>query len=146
MVVAVATSLQPALQRVRQCRAVRCAAAAAGAPQKQRGSSSAPSRSTAQPRRGGRRGGGGGGGSGGERVEVESAPSWRVFEVAVPVEADPGKDDFDVHAPLLAALARKLGIRGGSSDGSPPIAADAVCIVRKSFDARSVQRSGEATG
>lgn len=76
---------------------------------------------------------------------MESAPAWRVFEVAVPADADPGKDDFTVHDQLLAALARKLGIRGGG-DGSSAIPAEAVRIVRKSFDARNVQRSGETSG
>lgn len=65
--------------------------------------------------------------------------------MAVPADADPGKDDFTLHNQLLAALARKLGIRGGG-DGSPAIPADAVRIVRKSFDARNVQRSGETSG
>ncbi|PRW58781.1 proton phosphate symporter [Chlorella sorokiniana] len=60
--------------------------------------------------------------------------------------ASAGKEDFNVHEPLLAALARKLGIRGGGDGGGPAIPADAVRVVRKSFDARNVQRSGEATG
>lgn len=64
----------------------------------------------------------------------------------MPADADPGKDDFGVHDPLLAALARKLGIRGGRDESSPAIPAEAVRIVRKSFDARNVQRSGEAVG
>ena len=42
----------------------------------------------------------------------------------MPADADPGKDDFGVHDPLLAALARKLGIRG-SGDGSAATAAAA---------------------
>ena len=65
----------------------------------------------------------------------------------MPADADPGKDDFSVHPQLLAALARRLGIRGRSGEGpQPAIPADTVRIVRKSFDARSVQRSGEAAG
>ncbi len=143
-----AISVTAAVQLRAQPAAVR-AAAAPGAPQRQR---SATSRGSLKQRSaqtgGGRRGGGSGsGGGGGERLDLECSPAWRVFEVAVPADIDTGKDDFTVHEPLLAALARKLGVRSkGGSSNSPAIAADAVRIVRKSFDARNVQRSGEASG
>ncbi|KAI7842970.1 hypothetical protein COHA_003375 [Chlorella ohadii] len=149
MAVSVAAAVQLRAQPARRSRAATCAAATPGAPQRQR---SAASRISLNQRGaqtgGGRRGGGSGGGSGGgERLDVDCCPAWRVFEVAVPADIDPGKDDFDVHDALLAALARKLRVRSrGGSGGSPAIAADAVRIVRKSFDARNVQRSGEVAG
>lgn len=72
---------------------------------------------------------------------METAPAWRVFGVSVPADQDPGKDDYGVHAPLLAALSKKLGVRSGSI-GLP---AEAVRVVRKSFDARS-SKGGEPAG
>jgi hypothetical protein len=64
---------------------------------------------------------------------------WRVFEVAVPVADDPGKDDcLSVHYALLDALRRKLNCRAEAQ-----IPAEAVAVVRKSFDARSIRGSGK---
>lgn len=99
-----------------------------------------------QPKRGGGRrqqrrpGGGGGSTGGGDWLDVESAPAWRVMNVSVPADADPGKDDYSVHLALLAALAKKLGARGAAE--LPP---EAVRLVRKSFDARSEVRGAQAT-
>lgn len=84
--------------------------------------------------------GGGGAGSSSGWCEVESAPAWRVFGVSVPAEEDPGKDDYTtVHFQLLAALARKLRVRGGTS-----LPAAAVRVVRKSFDARKARDGAPA--
>lgn len=135
-----------------------CPAAAAAAP----GVSSTAQKSDDTPankqkRRRNSQGGGGGrrpgsGGSSGSSTswaDVESAPAWRVFGVSVPADQDPGKDSFGVHPALLAALARKLGIRAGSSSGASggglALPDSAVRVVRKSFDARSGKGSG-ATG
>lgn len=85
------------------------------------------------PGGGGRRPGGGGGG---ERLDVETAPAWRVFGVSVAADDDPGKDDFGVHPALLEALARKL------PKASAALPAEAVRVVRKSFDARPTTKTG----
>lgn len=69
-----------------------------------------------------------------------------MFGVSVPADQDPGKDSFGVHPALLAALARKLGIRAGSrSGGGEALPDSAVRVVRKSFDARS-SKGGDTTG
>ena len=122
------------------------------------------SQGQAQRRRPGGSGSGSGGGSGGERFAVDSAPAWRVF-VNVPATQDPGKDDYTVHPALLAMLSKKLGVRapskaasdssegaGGGSDDStakaataPPLPAEAVRVVRKSFDART-SKGGDPAG
>ena len=55
-----------------------------------------------------------------------------------------------MHPQLLAAVAKKLGVRrsGGGEGGeaasaaAPALPADAVRIVRKSFDARSATKTG----
>jgi hypothetical protein len=54
-----------------------------------------------------------------------------VFGVVVPADDDPGKDDYiSVHPALLAALARKLGLRGGKSlpAGASPPSDAAACL------------------
>lgn len=60
--------------------------------------------------------------------------SWRLFGVKVAASADPGKDDFEVHAALMAAIMKRLGIRDAGKIQSLPAR-----IVRKSFDARPKQ-------
>lgn len=60
-----------------------------------------------------------------------SEPVWRLFGVKVPASLDPGKSDFSVHPALLAAITRRLGLL--NPDQLP---AEAVSLVRKSFDAR----------
>eukprot|EP00897_Mesotaenium_endlicherianum_P007845 jgi/Mesen1/7089/ME000369S06416 len=55
---------------------------------------------------------------------------WRIFNVEVPATIDPGKDDFDLHPALLTAVATRLGCK------AELLAAPAVRLVRKSFDAR----------
>lgn len=92
-----------------------------------------------QPKGGRRKQGGSGGGS----------SIWRVFNVDVPLEDDPGKSHTGVHDSLLAALQAKL--RGaqrkgpkaaakGSAKGSLSIDAEDVRVVRKSLDARLKRR------
>lgn len=59
------------------------------------------------------------------------SPSYRVFGLTIPAEAEHGQDDFSVHPALVRALEKKLGCR---RPGSIPAAC--VQLVRKSFDAR----------
>lgn len=124
----------------------RCVPAASG--ERPSGQPSNNRRGDAQQRSSGRRpqrrpGGGGGGGAlqpgGSDWCDVESAPAWRVLNVSVPAEVDPGKDDYSVHPALLAALAKKLNARGG------PLPPEAVRLVRKSFDARPARAGVPAT-
>lgn len=84
----------------------------------------------------------GGGAARGQRFDVDSAPAWRLFGVNVPAGLDPGKDDFGVHPALLAAVAKKLGLRGGGEGQAPRLPADAVRVVRKAFDARKLTKAG----
>ncbi len=129
------------------------AATAPGAPSTAQGNDrdnvvKQPRRRKSQGGSGSRRPGSGSNGSGSSTwADVQSTPAWRVFGVSVPAEQDPGKDEFGVHPALLAALARKLGIRAGSSDsaGGPALPASAVRVVRKSFDAR-ISKGGDTIG
>jgi hypothetical protein len=81
----------------------------------------------------------GGAGRNGGRLKGEPRPLtgiWRVFNVEIPVSEDAGKDSVDVAPALISALRSKLGLEDGSVDDS------SVRIVRKSFDARRVRRTG----
>jgi NADPH-dependent 2,4-dienoyl-CoA reductase/sulfur reductase-like enzyme len=62
-------------------------------------------------------------------VSTIGVTQWRLFNVEVPLDRDPGKEDWAVHETLLQAVAARLG----------PKAAEAlpeVTILRKSFDGR----------
>ena len=84
----------------------------------------------------GKRSGGGRRGSGLKREPRPLTGVWRVFNVEIPVTEDAGKDSVDLSPALVSALRSKLGLEDGSVDDS------SVRIVRKSFDARRVRRTG----
>ena len=68
----------------------------------------------------------------GFRKPPVAAPSddlWRLYNVSVSAEADPGKDDYEVHEALIRAVEKKLSVRAKLKEG-------AISLVRKSFDAR----------
>jgi hypothetical protein len=122
------------------------AAAGARRPPSTTGFNQAPSNSgrqkpPGQHRQTGGGGGGGGGGSGGSTwQDVDTTPVWRVFGIVVPADDDPGKDEYvQVHPALLAAVSRKVGVRGAQL-----LPAEAVRVVRKSFDARSKRGRGQS--
>lgn len=65
---------------------------------------------------------------------ASAAPAFvRLFNVAVPVDDDPGKDDFNVHESLLAAVKRKLRTEKIRPNTEKLKHAR---VVRKAFDAR----------
>ncbi|OAE26625.1 hypothetical protein AXG93_4542s1460 [Marchantia polymorpha subsp. ruderalis] len=55
---------------------------------------------------------------------------WRLFNIDVPFELDPGKDDFSLNGPLMDAIALLLSCRANRLHKS------AFTLVRKSLDAR----------
>ena len=57
----------------------------------------------------------------------------RLFNVAVPVDKDPGKDDYSLHEQLLTAVRRKLKTAGVQVQTSKLLNST---VVRKAFDAR----------
>jgi hypothetical protein len=61
---------------------------------------------------------------------------WRVFNVEVAASKDAGKDSVSVTREVVSAAAAKLGVQAGD------IESGAVRVVRKSFDARRVRRTG----
>jgi hypothetical protein len=56
--------------------------------------------------------------------------AWRLFQIKIPVELDPGKDDVSMHDYLHEAVAGRLLCKPEKLQG------DVISIVRKSFDAR----------
>ena len=78
----------------------------------------------------------GGGGSGRAQGRRPLKGVWRVFNIEVPASEDAGKDSVSVTHELVEAVSTKLGVQG---DG---IGASALRVVRKSFDARRVRRTG----
>ena len=66
--------------------------------------------------------------------------TWRMFNIAVDAEIDPGKDDFSVNEALVKAVKKRLGSE--LKKQKPEVTqkgyslADAITIVRKSFDSR----------
>ena len=63
---------------------------------------------------------------------VTPTPAYRLFNIAVPVEADPGKEDYStIHLALLKAIHKRLGV-----SQQHPLPPEAITLVRKSFDAR----------
>jgi heterodisulfide reductase subunit A-like polyferredoxin len=67
-------------------------------------------------------------------VSTIGVTQWRLFNVEVPLDRDPGKEDWAIHEALLQAVASRLG----------PKAAEAlpeVTILRKSFDGRWLQHA-----
>lgn len=67
------------------------------------------------------------------RAAAATFIAWRVFNVAVPLDEDPGKDDYTVHQQLLDAIGLKLVCQN-------PLAAADVTLVRKTYDARRRKR------
>ncbi len=57
----------------------------------------------------------------------------RLFNVAVPVDKDPGKDDYGIHESLITSLRRKLKTAGVQVQTSK---LQKATVVRKAFDAR----------
>ncbi|MEW5304163.1 MAG: hypothetical protein WDW36_006794 [Sanguina aurantia] len=55
---------------------------------------------------------------------------WRLYEVSILADKDPGKDDYTIHTQLMQAICWRLGCK---FDQLP---ASAVTLVRKAFDAR----------
>jgi len=104
---------------------------------------------------GGKKGGGGRGGGGREdrdRTFVPVSTRWRMLNVEVPLDSDPGKDDVGLHKALLERVAKLLKLddkdkdslllqldEDGDGDGddedqdTPPFRAK---VVRKAFDGR----------
>ena len=78
----------------------------------------------------------GGGGSGRAQGRRPLKGVWRVFNIEVPASEDAGKDSVAVTLKLVEAVSTKLGVQG---DG---IGSSALRVVRKSFDARRVRRTG----
>jgi hypothetical protein len=63
---------------------------------------------------------------------------WRIFNVDVSIDQDPGKDDVGTHDALIKAVEAKLGVTEGALERR------ALKVVRKSFDARK-ERSGRGS-
>jgi hypothetical protein len=57
----------------------------------------------------------------------------RLFNVAVPMDKDPGKDDYSLHEPLITSVRRKLKTAGVQVQTSK---LQRATVVRKAFDAR----------
>jgi hypothetical protein len=75
----------------------------------------------------------------------EKGSYWRLFSIKVSAEADPGKDDYTTHKPLISAIAARLGAGETASSLILGLVNKAeegghlhrpLRIVRKSFDAR----------
>jgi uncharacterized FAD-dependent dehydrogenase len=62
-------------------------------------------------------------------VSTIGVTQWRLFNVEVPLDRDPGKEDWAIHEALLQAVAVRLGPK--AADVQPE-----VTILRKSFDGR----------
>ncbi|GAQ81689.1 hypothetical protein KFL_000880030 [Klebsormidium nitens] len=60
--------------------------------------------------------------------------AWRLYQVKVPLDVDPGKDDISVHSFLREEVARRLLCKAERLQG------DVISIVRKSFDARKKEK------
>ncbi|GFH24434.1 FAD dependent oxidoreductase, partial [Haematococcus lacustris] len=60
-------------------------------------------------------------------LPADPGTRWRLFQVAVPMRLDPGKDALEVHEALREAVARRLGCR-------LTLPLTAIRLVRKSFD------------
>ncbi|XP_057967597.1 uncharacterized protein LOC131157442 isoform X2 [Malania oleifera] len=60
---------------------------------------------------------------------------WRLSKLGVPVQKDPGKDDFSVSDALLEEIAKVLEFPVATM-----LPAEAFSVVRKSFDARKLQK------
>ena len=109
-------------------------------------------------KRGGRGGGGGGRGGRGGRgggskaqspppkkkdLTADGSSAWRIFDVKLPLETDPGKDSFEVTDALRDEACKALGLPVGRSreDGTHLLKDGetyGVRVVRKSCDARKV--------
>jgi hypothetical protein len=63
---------------------------------------------------------------------TQTCAAWRMYRLSVPASADPGKDDFALHEPLLASLARRLSVPLKRLQQHK----QGFQVVRKSFDAR----------
>jgi len=103
-------------------------------------------------KRGGR-GGGRGGRGGGSKAQspppkkkdltADGSSAWRIFDVKLPLETDPGKDSFEVTDALRDEACKALGLPVGRSreDGTHLLKDGetyGVRVVRKSCDARKV--------
>ncbi|KAL0040454.1 hypothetical protein WJX77_007475 [Trebouxia sp. C0004] len=64
----------------------------------------------------------------------KKAEKWRLFEVKLPIEDDPGKDTHETSVALCSVVALKLNCKG------LPLPLEAVSVIRKSFDARAKHR------
>lgn len=76
-------------------------------------------------------------------VTADGSTAWRLYDVKLDLEVDPGKDSFEVTSELRAAAAAMLGLPSNRKreDGSPLLKDGegyGVRIVRKSCDARSI--------
>ena len=75
----------------------------------------------------------------------DSSTKWRLFNVFVDADEDPGKDDFSVHEALVRAIEKKLGLRGDKKvrrRSQKGYSSDGITVVRKSFDSRKKRRKG----
>ncbi|KAA6420919.1 MAG: oxidoreductase electron carrier [Trebouxia sp. A1-2] len=70
----------------------------------------------------------------GKASSSRKAEKWRLFEVKLPIEDDPGKDTHETSVALCSAVALKLKCKG------LPLPLEAVSVIRKSFDARAKHR------
>ena len=75
---------------------------------------------------------------GGAAIERESSTRWRLFNINVPLSADPGKDEPGLSPPLLGAVEKKLAqlTTSFSSQDSATLHPESLTVKRKSFDAR----------
>lgn len=56
---------------------------------------------------------------------------WRLFNVEVPLDQDPGKDDIEIHDNLLTAIGKQIGI-----DSKSTLLNSNCKVIKKSFDGR----------
>ena len=77
-------------------------------------------------------------------VTADGSTSWRLFDLKLPLDVDPGKDSFEVTPELRRAAQAMLGLPTDLTrpDGSPLLSdledGRGVRVVRKSCDARSI--------
>jgi len=64
--------------------------------------------------------------------------TWRLYEIYVLLEDDPGKDNINVHDNLYNSILRELNIKSGGSKKikQSQLPVESIQLIRKSFDPR----------
>lgn len=62
--------------------------------------------------------------------------AWRLYDISIPIAADPGKDTFEPPDALITVISKKLGLKNRMLHPKD------ISIVRKSFDAREHRGRG----